>query len=260
MHLKGEMCIAVLKLLLTKYNEGAGLRVTDRDGRLPIHIAARESTLNVIEFLLQAYPESITELTNNGETLLHHILGDFADDKAFVYAKFQYVCDQNPGLLCIKDLYYHMTPLERLIVHRRLDLSLITIICQADLTILSDLFTGSEEDEDLNMNGMLPLHLIIALNYLTSILSVESDVFRLILRLYPAAVGVRDCQNRNVYNLLAISDDFGYDVDLYFMRLLLNADRAIAPGRRLDLNYEARREAMFLSFRALSTNKEASIW
>jgi ankyrin repeat protein len=55
-YLKGEMCIEVLRLLLTNCNEGAGLRVMDDEGDLPIHIAARFSTLDVFEYLLQAYP------------------------------------------------------------------------------------------------------------------------------------------------------------------------------------------------------------
>jgi hypothetical protein len=83
--------------------------------------------------------------------------------------------------------------------------------------------------------------------------SAQSDIFRLILRLYPAAVGVRDNQDRNAYDL-AVLDGANDNIDVYFVRMILNTDRTIAPERRLDLNFEARREALFLSYRALSSN------
>lgn len=68
-YLKGELCIAVLSLFLTKYNEKAGLRVRDGLGQLPIHIAARHSTFDVVDFLLKAYPESIYEITALMDTI-----------------------------------------------------------------------------------------------------------------------------------------------------------------------------------------------
>jgi hypothetical protein len=255
MHLKGESCISVLKLLFTKYNEGAGLRVTDEKGRLPIHIAARESTLDVVEFLLKAYPESINELTNRGETLLHLIPEGYSDDMA---VKFQFICDQCPSLLHIKALL--MNPLEVLIINQRLDLNLITIMCEADSTILSD-ECREEDDDDVdddveNLDGMLPLHLMLVNNDVSSSVSLESDIIRYFLRLYPAAVGIRDSRDRNAYDLVRHL----HRELFYFIRILLNADRTIEPEIRLKLNYQARRDALFLSFRALSTDRKPMIW
>jgi hypothetical protein len=43
-------------------------------------------------------------------------------------------------------------------------------------------------------------------------------------------------------------------------RLMLSADPTIDPVRRHNLNFEARNQGMFLSFRALSTNVEPIIW
>jgi hypothetical protein len=50
------------------------------------------------------------------------------------------------------------------------------------------------------------------------------------------------------------------DLSAYFLRLLLSADPTIDPVRRHDLNFAARRQGMFLAFRALSSNVEPLIW
>jgi hypothetical protein len=55
---------------------------------------------------------------------------------------------------------------------------------------------------------------------------------------------------------MAVTDD----LSVYFLRLLLAADPTIDPVRRHDLKFEARRQGMFLAFKALSTNLEPSIW
>jgi ankyrin repeat protein len=245
------MCIAVLRLLLTKYNEGAGLKVVDEKGNLPVHIAARRSTLDVVDFLLQAYPESVHEIAEDGENLIHVILGCDHVDKV---ARVQYLCDRSPGLLSMKN-DVNMTPLQDFIIHRQMDLSMIAIMCQADETVLSEICTNNY------YSRMLPLHLILICENFESCVSGTSDIFRLILRFYPAAVGVRDSQDRNAYDL-AISDERqnGHNIDFYFVRLLLSIDQSIAPETRLHLNHNARREALFLSYRALSSNREPIIW
>jgi hypothetical protein len=50
------------------------------------------------------------------------------------------------------------------------------------------------------------------------------------------------------------------DISFYFLRLLLAADPTIDPNRRHDLNFAARRQGLFLAFRALSSNVEPTIW
>jgi PleD family two-component response regulator len=85
--------------------------------------------------------------------------------------------------------------------------------------------------------------------------SIISDIFRFVLHHYPAAVGVRDSDDQNAFDLAIWNG-----VDDYFIRLLLNADRSAEPESRLDLNYKARKEALFLSYRALSTDRVPIIW
>jgi hypothetical protein len=50
------------------------------------------------------------------------------------------------------------------------------------------------------------------------------------------------------------------DLSAYFLRLLLAADPTIDPVRRHDLNFEARRQGIFLAYRALSSDTEPIIW
>jgi hypothetical protein len=85
--------------------------------------------------------------------------------------------------------------------------------------------------------------------------SDEADCFRLFLRLYPALAGIKNGRGRRPYDLAV-----KLNLSVYFIRLLLVADPTIAPKKRRKLNFEARKEAMFLAFRALSTNIGATIW
>jgi hypothetical protein len=86
-------------------------------------------------------------------------------------------------------------------------------------------------------------------------LSDNGDCFRLLLNLYPASAGIKDGHSQSPYELAVIEK-----MDVYFIRLLLNADRTIDPIERGNLNYAARKGGMFLAFRALSTNLEPIIW
>jgi hypothetical protein len=85
--------------------------------------------------------------------------------------------------------------------------------------------------------------------------SDRGDCFRLLLRLYPAAAGITDDYPESSYSI-AVSEM----LPVYFIRMLLCADPTIDPERRHDLNFAARRQGMFLAFRALSSDIEPIIW
>jgi hypothetical protein len=150
-----------------------------------------------------------------------------------------------------------------------LDLRTIVIMCEADKNIVKQIYRDDEDDDsdgeddneednnddDHNNNVMLPLHMLLKYKTFTSNVSVEADYFSYLLNLYPAAASIKDRKGRSLYNWAARKD-----MDVRVIRLLLNADRAMEPERRHNLNYAARRDAMFLSFRALSSNHQPSIW
>jgi hypothetical protein len=87
------------------------------------------------------------------------------------------------------------------------------------------------------------------------ILSEIGDCFRYLLRLYPAAVSIEDGHGDTPYDIAVECQ-----LDPYFLRLLLAVDPSLDPVKRQDLNFEARRQGMFLAYRALSSNEKPIIW
>jgi hypothetical protein len=133
---------------------------------------------------------------------------------------------------------------------KKVDFDTLTILCETDETIVTQISGNSV------CNGMLPLHLFLINNAFSLHVSVEADCFRYLLHLYPAAAAIRDAKETSLYDWAVRPHIIG----LYYIRLLLKADLTIEPERRRDLNFSARKEAMFLVFRALSSTDEPSIW
>eukprot|EP00596_Hydrurales_sp_CCMP1899_P002044 CAMPEP_0119048860 /NCGR_PEP_ID=MMETSP1177-20130426/61454_1 /TAXON_ID=2985 /ORGANISM="Ochromonas sp, Strain CCMP1899" /LENGTH=484 /DNA_ID=CAMNT_0007025323 /DNA_START=386 /DNA_END=1840 /DNA_ORIENTATION=- len=249
-YLRENLGIAVLTLFLTK--NGDGIK-SFHNGHLPIHFAARYSTVNMLKFLYEAYPESLFTLEIvNESNLLHLALTDTGNRSDVVADKVKYLCEQRPQLIHMEN-NEGSTPLLNALYLDHNDLDAVKILCDIDETALRDKCTPSNtDDEDF---GRLPLHLLIDYRSLTSELSYQSNCFRLFLRLFPASAGIKDGHSQSPYDL-AVSKN----LNKYFIRLLLANDPTIDPAKRKDLNFEARREGMFLSFRALSTTIEPTIW
>jgi hypothetical protein len=66
---------------------------------------------------------------------------------------------------------------------------------------------------------------------------------------------MKDGQSKSPYDLAVVKN-----LNKSFIRLLLANDPTIDPVKRKNLNFEARREGMFLAFVALSTTLEPTIW
>jgi ankyrin repeat protein len=245
-YLSGELCIAVLSLFLSKNNDSIHFI---SGGRLPIHIAAANSTLDVLKFLLKAYPESLTMVSEgeDGKTLLHLAQYNETHGASIV----EYLCNLCPALIHVK-CAEGQTPLHCALLN---DMQSVQILCNADGTVVRDKRTPPDSD-DVG-SGQLPLHLLIKYQPPKLEISEEGDCFRLFLRLYLASAGIKDGHLNSPYDL-AIQRY--RTLSVYFIRLLLSADPTIDPVKRHNLNYEARREGMFLAFRALSTNLEPTIW
>jgi hypothetical protein len=142
------------------------------------------------------------------------------------------------------------TPLmyQSIIKNFELDLNTIMIMCEADETIVQ------EKCQDPDYEQMLPLNFLLHIRTL-GFLTVEADYFRYVLRLYPAAAGIKNGADKSPYDM-AIAKN----MDVYFVRLLLNADPTIDLERRRHLDFEARKDAILLAYRAISRDKKASIW
>jgi ankyrin repeat protein len=255
-YLRGELGIAVLSLFHRKNNEGT--KSLDDLGYLPIHYAAENSSLGVIKFLLKIYPESLTMVTSDEEesfrglNLLHQACenkSNIADAKAIV----EYLCKLCPALVHMKSSQ-GFTPLHLVLgIPGKLNVEAVKILCNADESVVRDKCTPAVITS--SWSQQLPLHLLIAWNPPRMEVSNEGDCFRLFLQLYHASAGVKDGHLKTPYDL-AVSKGLG----VYFMRLLLNDDYTIDPVQRRNLNYAARREGLFLAFRALGSFVEPTIW
>jgi hypothetical protein len=176
---------------------------------------------------------------------------------ADVIGKVQYLCYQCPSLIHLKDNGGN-TALHKILASRvaRFNFECVKILCNIDWTVVRDKCTPpSNITSEVSHSGMLPLHYLLYDQSSISEVSDKGDCFRLLLRLYPAAASIKDCHSIRPYDI-ALSNG----LSAYFLRLLLSADPTIDPVRRHDLNFAARRQGMFLAFRALSSNVEPSIW
>jgi hypothetical protein len=189
-------------------------------------------------------------------SLLHLAACDDTSDVADVIAKVQYICDQCPALIYLKD-YEGSTALHNLLGNReRFSFKCVRILCDMDWTVVRDKYTPSDIPFILTSEiNLLPLHFLLQYQSPISEVSDKGDCFRLLLSLYPAAAGIKDDHSRSPYDM-AVSKN----LSAYFLRLLLAVDPTIDLVRRHDLNFAARRQGMFLAFRALSSNVEPTIW
>jgi hypothetical protein len=257
-YLKGELGIAVLSLLLTK--DITLVKNVGENDDMPIHIAAHKSSLNVMKFLHEAYPESLSILGCHDDSLLHLALQ--TEDVIDRGDKVEYLCKHCPSLIHQKNVH-GITPFHHIFTFNSghlFDMKSITRICDVDDSVVK----CAVNDVSLNNanrpeQGQLPLHLLIANNPPQTELSDEGDCFRLFLRIYPASAGIRDSNFLNPYRM---ADPYGSkkQLSVYFRRLLLAADPTIHPMKRRDLNYEARKDGLFLAFAALSVDREPTIW
>jgi hypothetical protein len=263
-YLKGNFGIAVLALIISK--DGTVVQIVSEERSLLIHNAAGYSCLNVLQLLQKSFPESISALDNKEKSLLHLAVADKNNYAVIVKAKVQYLCEQCPALIELKD-HKGYTALQKVLKMSkyddvRFDFEIVKYLLDLDGTAVKE--RCAPPDTTQANYGQLPLHLIcqgekyidgyVLMMEMTE-LSEKGDCFRLLLRLYPAAASIKDGQGNTPYDIAVSSN-----LSTYFLRLLLAVDPSLDPMQRHNLNFAARREGMFLAFMALSSNYEPSIW
>lgn len=127
-----------------------------------------------------------------------------------------------------------------------LNIECIEVLCDTDESVVKDKCTPS--NTNISQSQQLPLHLFIDHHLRIMEVSNEGDCFRLLLRLYLAAAGIKYGRLESLYDLAVRNN-----LSVHFLRLLLNAEPTIDPVSRSNLNYVARSEGIFLAFSALST-------
>jgi hypothetical protein len=102
-------------------------------------------------------------------------------------------------------------------------------------------------------SGWLPLHFFVWSGQLHSAspLSDWADFFRFILSWYPEAAGIEAGNGTCKKTPYQLAVD--RKVDPYFLRLLLRAAPDLNPAELHRLHWTERRMAMFMAFRAITT-------
>jgi hypothetical protein len=255
--LPSKLCIDILTMASAFYKDG--VQHINSLGRLPVHSAARFSDVEVLEFLLGLYPEGASVVTIFGQNLLHLAV---YDDACRAAPKMQYLCSRYPAMIQQTDNDGEMP------VH-------VEIVAASDgfKTALALYEAGGIEQfktpvahptsANYEYNGYLPLHLFIlhesdSLKVLSQGTSETADMFRWLLHLYPEAAGIEDgvgAADRKTPYQLAVDNN----LPKYYRRLLLRAAPTLNPAELHRLNYEQRRMAMLLAFRAITATTEVPL-
>ena len=223
-------CIFGLMKVFVRLNKEC-VRQLDIVGNLPVHYAAIYGSLSCVSFLIDEYPASVAAVTNGGCNLLHFaILKNLSEELIIYLSKFPELGQQlnSQGL----------TPLHHYMIYKtnNLSLHLVKILIGSDPQVVK-IPTGHQHSKQL------PIHLLIFYSHDPfKTVSIKADIFRLFLKLFPAAANIKDATGLTPYDIAAI-----FRFDSYFLRLLLRAEMSMNPQELYRLNYQARRMALFIS-------------
>ena len=261
-----RICISVMQQILAIHKDA--VREVDEEGCHPVHYAARDSTVEMMEFLLGLYPESASVITTDrSQNLLHLAVCDKGDTMSVMEAKLKFLCSRYPAMM-LQGNYEGDTPLHLAICRRKF--LAVQILCEIGGQGLVRAPVAHPTDTNYVYTGWLPLHFLIYWNagsLRKSIFSKEADCFRMFLRWHPEAAGieggvdvavVEDEDNDEDVNGRKTPYQLAIDGNLppYYLRLLLRAAPDLNPAELHRLNYAERRMAMFLAFKAVTSQKK----
>ena len=252
-YLPSELCINVMKLVLTLHKDAA--QEADLNGWLPAYCAAERCDVEVLEFVLNLYPEAAGVVTLDRSSLLHEAVISYSST---ALPSVQYLCSRYPAMMQQRDKDGHLP------VHKAASSQhgKMLALFEAGGVEQFKMPIAHPADADYGCNGYLPIHLFILLQfgYLEIVahaaISEAADEFRLLLRLYPEAVniegGVGASYKTTPYQLAVVRK-----LPNYYLRLLLRAAPTLNPPELHRLNYEERRMVMFLAFKATTATLQA---
>ena len=244
-----KLCIDVMQRILAIHKDA--VQEVNVNGWLPVHYAVK-----VMEFLLGLYPESASVFTTDGLfNLLRLTIMDTKNIISGMEAKVRFLCSRYPAMIPERD-NIGWIPLHCAVWIRNTPAA--QILCETDGQEQVRTSIVYPTDANRKRNGWLPLHLLINRNIESlrnSLFSKEADFFRMLLRWYPEAVGIEAgigvAYKKTPYQL-AIDGN----LPPYYLRLLLRAAPDLNPAEFHRLNYEERRMAMFLTFKARTSATE----
>ena len=246
-----RLCIDFIKRIVAIHKDAA--REVDSVGDLPVYNASRNCSVEVMEFLLSLYPESASTVDSEGSNLLHLAAADDDNTTSVMEAKVRFLCSRCPALMLQSDSFGY-TPLLHVSILK--NIPAVQMLCEAGGTQQVRLPIAHPTNANYSWNGWLPLHIFIknpTVSLRDSLCSKEADCYRMLLRLYPEAAGIEGgvgvvCK-KTPYQLAVDKK-----LPSYYLRLLLRAAPDLNPAELHRLNYEERRMAMFLAFKAVTKN------
>ena len=244
------LCIDIMKRILAVHPDA--VKEVNAAGELPVHTAAKCSSLEVMEFLLGLYPESAAiDTVRFSENLLHLAV---SSRSTATVAKVRYLCSRYPELIQQRNNNGKIPLHTTLGFFYSPNVSAAKLLCEAGGQELVKVPTVSQIVTTNSQNGWLPLHFMIKSSVfgLPCPLSEEAGFFRLMLRWYPEAAGIEagtGSMKKTPYQLALDCSN----PDPYYLRLLLRAAPNLNPAELHQLNYAERRMAMFMAFKAITT-------
>ena len=216
--------MSILQLLVDGYRDG--LSIEDNVGNLPVHLAAFNGRLDLVEYLLEQYPQGVYA-TDNTRTLA------VAFDNVSVT---KWVCSKYPQSLQVPDSS------NCLALH---DAAFDGNYEQATLVWA----TYPEAIAMQDSRGRLPIHDLCEETGFDSELCPRTELLRFLIRHHPTSVSVLTNAGKTAYSLLCSTSPDATFVHRILLRVYPDLD--MAAYRRL--NYEARRMALFLAFSAVTS-------
>jgi ankyrin repeat protein len=223
------------------------IQEADEDGNLPIHAAARVGADAILAMLTKLDPESALVINGESENLLHCATYS-ATAREMHTSTVAWVCSRYPQMMMQRDSEGR-TPLILALNQSSMDAAVDHFLIEAGWRDVAVAAVVHPTSENYEYNGYLPLHYAVEHDNCTAI--------EMLLRLYPEAAGIEggtdDTRNTP------------YDIARYWNclerheRVLLRAAPTLDPAMLHNLNWEERRMAMFLAFRAVSRRASQNV-
>jgi ankyrin repeat protein len=277
--LQSAVAVAFIRLVHAHHKECVREVSQAQYGKyLPVHYAAQESTADVVECLLDLYPESASMLVQYKDSNLLHLAVQHKDGypycaPAVVEAKVRYLTARYPTLLMQRDANGY-TPLhcacafDAYVNDGRescaFSYAVVRLLCEALGRELVEMKVQSPPGVDVDRvyDGWSALCIFVSNGYVEmgSPVSEAADCFRLLLRACPEVPDFIDICNRVIFSWYEVNET----TDSYFARLVLGAAAPVTDpkfqGYCQYLNWKARKMAMFLAYKAHTANVEPTVF
>lgn len=206
-------------------------KVAAGTGHLPAHYAAEFSTAEVLQAIVQAYPEGMYQgcpEDSNNTPLLKAVISGNEDTVRFI-------CEEFPSAVDIQNVH-GLNPIHLAAEGDNLNiLNLLHKVCPQNI---------AKTDNE----GRVPLMVFCEMHQdIVQENDREADCLRFLLNHFPESVDVKNNAGDTALSLCTGDNS-------YMRRLLLRAQPQLYPEELAAFNYNNRRMAMFLAFAAINAD------